>query len=455
MSFRMDSNLFKKYERSFLHGFSSLTGVQADGPQLIQRGEGIYVFDSEGSRYLEANSGLWNAVLGFSDRDVIDAAIRQYEAISPYHTFFGRSSEPAIELAELLSSCCPLSGGRVFFTNSGSEANDTAIKMAWMIQRSRGEKNRRKILARQNGYHGTSVMGANLTGRSYNRAFGMPFGDVRFTDCPHFWRYGTDSETTEAFLDRIIGNLTRLIESEGPETIAAMIAEPVMGAGGVVLPPKGYFGRIKEVLDHFGILLIADEVITGLGRTGELWGSQALSIEPDIITTSKCITAGYFPLGAVLPSAGITDELDNASREFDEFPHGFTTAGSPVGCAIGLVVVDKIINGGILDHVGQIASYFDNRLRDFEEHPHVGEVRGLGLMGAIEIVKNKSQKAEFDPDLEVTEKLAKAGYNEGIIIRPIGNAVIFAPPFIIEPHQVDELFDAFGTAFEKVIDEVA
>jgi adenosylmethionine-8-amino-7-oxononanoate aminotransferase len=451
----MNISLAKKYKRSFLHGFSSLNGIKTDGPQLIQRGEGIYVFDAEGRRYLEANSGLWNAVLGFNDRDVIDAAIRQFEEISPYHTFFGRSSEPAIELAALLSNCCPLSGGRVFFTNSGSEANDTAIKIAWMVQRSRGEKNRRKILARQGGYHGTSVMGANLTGRSYNRVFGMPFGDVRFTDCPHFWRYGLDSETEDMFLDRIAGNLIRLIESEGPETIAAMIAEPVLGAGGVVVPPKGYFGRIKEVLDHFGILLIADEVITGLGRTGELWGSQAFSINPDIITTSKCITAGYFPLGAVLPSAEITTELDKASAELDEFPHGFTTAGSPVGCAVGLVVVDKIVNGGVLEHVGRIAPYFENRLRDFEEHPHVGEVRGVGLMGAIEVVKDKSQKAEFDPDLEVADKLAKAGCKEGIMIRPIGNAVIFAPPFIIEPHQIDELFDAFGTAFEQVLAQVA
>ena len=450
----MNKQLNEKYLRSFLHGFSSLSNIRQNGPQIITKGEGIYVFDDSGQRYLEANSGLWNAVLGFSDSTAIDAALSQFEAISSYHTFFGRNSVPAIELAELLSSSSPLRDGRIVFTNSGSEANDTAIKMAWMVQRNRGEKERRKILARHGGYHGTTVMGANLTGRDYNRVFGMPFGEVRFTDCPHYWRYGIDGETESEFLERIISNLIQLIELEGPETVAALIAEPVLGAGGVVVPPEQYFPKVKEVLDRYEILLIADEVITGLGRTGALWGSETFSIDPDIITTSKCVTAGYYPVGAAMPSAKITAELDNASRDLDEFPHGFTTAGNPVGCAIGLAVVDKIVNGGVFSNLVEVVPHFQKRLHEFSEHPHVGEVRGVGLMGAIEVVKDRNKKLPFDPSYDVSESLAQAGYREGIIIRPIGNAVLFAPPFIIDENQIDELFDAFSRALDLTLDQI-
>ena len=356
--------------------------------------------------------------------------------------------------ADLLADTSPLDGGRVFFTNSGSEANDTAVKMAWMIQRNRGQAGRRKIIARRGGYHGTTVMGANLTGRDYNRTFGMPFGDVRFTDCPHYWRYGISGETEGQFLDRIADNLQQLVELEGPETIAAFIAEPMLGAGGVILPPEGYFPRVQAVLDNYGILLIADEVITGLGRTGSLWGTETFDIVPDIITTSKCVTAGYYPVGAVLPSGRITSELDSASDAMDEFPHGFTTAGNPVGCAIGIAAVNRIVNGGVFDNLVEVTPQFQERLRAFAEDDHVGEVRGIGLAGAIEIVADKEHKLAFDPELEVSERIARQGYQEGIVIRPIGGAVIFAPPFIITAIEIEELFNAFERTLTSVIDQL-
>ena len=448
----MSAQLKDKDLHAFLHGFSSLSQIREHGPQVMVRGEGVYVFDADGRRYLEANSGLWNAVLGFSDEVVLEAARNQFEEISAYHTFFGRNSVAGIELAELLVDTSPLAGGRVFFTNSGSEANDTAVKMAWMIQKARGESGRRKIIARRGGYHGTTVMAANLTGRDYNRVFGMPFGEVRFTDCPHYWRYGSVGETEAQFLDRIVGSHKQLIELEGPETIAALIAEPLMGAGGVILPPTGYFPRIREVLSDYGILLIADEVITGLGRTGNLWGTQTFDIAPDIITTSKCVTAGYYPVGAVLPSGGITSELDAASDAMDEFPHGFTTAGNPVGCAIGIAAVNRIVNDGVFNNLVDVAPYFQERLQAFADHDHVGEVRGIGLTGAIEIVADKALKAAFDPGLEVSERIAMQGYQEGIVIRPIASAVIFAPPFIVTRSEIDELFDAFDRTLAGVME---
>ena len=451
----MSAQLKDKDLHAFLHGFSSLSQIREHGPQVMVRGKGVYVFDADGRRYLEANSGLWNAVLGFSDEVVLAAARNQFEEISAYHTFFGRNSVAGIELAALLVDTSPLDRGRVFFTNSGSEANDTAVKMAWMIQKARGESGRRKIIARRGGYHGTTVMGANLTGRDYNRVFGMPFGEVRFTDCPHYWRYGSAGETEAQFLDRIVGNLKQLIELEGPETIAAFIAEPLMGAGGVILPPTGYFPRIREVLGDYGILLIADEVITGLGRTGKLWGTQTFDIAPDIITTSKCVTAGYYPVGAVLPSGEITAELDAASDAMDEFPHGFTTAGNPVGCAIGIAAVNRIINDGVFDNLVEVAPYFQERLQAFADHDHVGEVRGIGLTGAVEIVADKARKLAFDSGLEVSDRIAMQGYQEGIVIRPIGSAVIFAPPFIITRNEIDELFDAFERTLTGVMEGLA
>jgi adenosylmethionine-8-amino-7-oxononanoate aminotransferase len=450
----MSAQLKDKDLKAFLHGFSSLSQIRSDGPQVMVKGEGVYVFDDQGHRYLEANSGLWNAVLGFNDEVVLDAARAQFDQISAYHTFFGRNSEPGIELAGLLASVAPMPAGRVFFTNSGSEANDTAVKMAWMVQRNRGQAGRRKIISRRGAYHGTTVMGANLTGRDYNRVFGMPFGDVRFTDCPHYWRYGGAGETESAFLDRLVANLEQLIELEGPETIAAFIAEPLLGAGGVILPPAGYFPRIRQVLGRYGILLIADEVITGLGRTGNLWGTQTFDIEPDIITTSKCVTAGYYPVGAVLPSAEITVELDAASEAMDEFPHGFTTAGNPVGCAIGVATVNRIVNDGVFDHLVKVAPYFQQRLRAFADHEHVGEVRGIGLTGAIEVVQNKESKVAFDSTLGVSDRIAQRGLSEGIVIRPIGGAVIFAPPFIVTPDEIDELFDAFVRTLNGVTDDL-
>jgi 4-aminobutyrate--pyruvate transaminase len=443
------NEMHRKDVNSYLHGFSSLSELKEHGPHVIVKGEGIYIVDQAGNRYLEGNSGLWNAVLGFDDEQVLEAAKSQFDAISAYHTFFGRNSVPCIELADTLREIAPMDAGRVFFTNSGSEANDTAVKIAWMLNNARNRAGRRKIITRRNAYHGTTVMGANLTAREYNNVFGMPFGDVRVTDCPHYWRYGYAGENESAYLDRIIDNLRSLIESEGPESIAAFIAEPFMGAGGVVIPPKGYFPRLQEVLSEYEILLIADEVITGLGRSGELWGSQTFDIKPDIITTSKCLTAGYYPVGAVIPSRSVMHELDAASAELDEFPHGFTTAGNPVGGAIGKVVVDKII-GSAFKNLQSVAPRFQERLERFKDHEFVAEVRCIGLAGSLEIVSNKETKQPFPSDLSVSDRIARQGFKEGIIVRPIGTAVVFAPPFIITEDQIDELFDAFERTFNAV-----
>jgi len=348
--------------RSVLHGFSHLGTLQDRGPVVMARGEGIYVEDSHGNRYLEGNSGLWNMVVGFDHPGLIGAACEQYRKFPAYHSFFGRISEPAVALSEKLLEVAPTPMSKVFFTNSGSEANDTVVKMLWMINRARGRSDCRKILSRHNAYHGVTVATGSMTGKDYVGAFGLPLDEFIFADCPHYWRFGQRGESETEFSARCARNLELQIEAEGPDTIAGFFAEPAMGAGGVIPPSAGYFEAIQPVLRKYDIPLVADEVICGFGRTGHLWGCQTYNIEPDIIVASKCMTAGYFPMGAVMISDTVHSSLMAASEAYEEFPHGFTTAGHPVGCSIALKAIDIIINEGVFDNVVQVAPLFQQCL---------------------------------------------------------------------------------------------
>jgi len=435
---------------SHLHGFSNLGTLEREGPLVAVRGEGIFVFDAHGNRYLEANSGLWNVVAGFDNKELIKAACNQFREFPAYHTFFGRDTTQGIALAERLLSLAPVPMARVFYTNSGSEANDTVVKMLWMIHRGAGQPERRKLISRTGAYHGTTVMGASLTGKDYNRAFGLPLDCVRFADCPHYWRYGEPGESEAQYVERLASNLEALIERDGPETIAGMFAEPVLGAGGVIPPPEGYFAAIQPILKKHGIPLVADEVICGFGRTGKLWGCQTYDIEPDVIVSSKCLTAGYFPMGAVMISDALHQRLREAAREFDEFPHGFTAGGNPVGCAVALKALELIVDRGVFDNVVAVAPHFQERLHALAEHPMVGEARGVGLMGALEIVHDKASRTPYPAAAEISERIASSALHHGLIVRPIGDAVVLAPPFIITRAQIDELFDQLSATLNAV-----
>ncbi|SMH26492.1 aminotransferase [Mesorhizobium australicum] len=437
---------------AFLHPFSDLGSLQQDGPSVMTEGDGIYVRDESGKRYIEGNSGLWNAVLGFSDSRLADAASEQYRRLPAYHAFFGRVPETSARLARRLVDIAPVPMARVFFANSGSEANDTVVKMLWMLARAEGRPQRRKLLSRRGAYHGTTVMGTSLTGKDYVRAFGLPPEGVIFLTCPHYWREGRAGESEADFLDRLVAELEQTIVREGADTIAGMIAEPIMGAGGVIPPVAGYFAAIQPVLRRHHIPLVADEVISGFGRTGSLWGSQTYGVEPDLIIASKCITAGYFPMSAVMVSAEFDDRLTAASQEFGEFPHGFTTGAHPVGCAIALTVLDILLNRGVLDHLAGIIPAFQSRLRSFAGHPLIGEARGVGLMGALDVVADKPTKAPFPSDFEVGERIAKAAFRRGLIIRPLGNSVIFAPPFIMTRSEIDTMFDIVQATLDEVLE---
>ena len=439
-----------------LHSYTHLPSLERDGPLVLERGEGIYVHDTHGKRYLESVSGLWNVVAGFSEPRIVEAAHAAMSRMPAYHTFFGRTALPPIALADKLVEIAPMEVARVYFVNSGSEANDTAIKMLWMMARGAGETGRRKLISRSMAYHGTTVASCSLNGKPYIGAFGLPLPEVHYVEAPHYWRNAHPGESEAAYVDRLAGELEALIEAEGPETIAGFFAEPVMGAGGAVPPPAGYFPKIQAVLNRHDIPLVADEVVTGLGRTGNLWGAQTYDFTPDILVTSKALTSGYFPMAAVLLSPEMDRRLHRAAEAFGEFPHGFTTGGSPVAAAVALETIALITEpGGLLDNVKAVAPALESALQEFEDHPLVGEVRCIGLLGALEIVADKGGKRPFAPDHEIGERIVSMAYARGLVTRPIGDAVIVAPPFIITAEQISELMGSLRAVLDELADAAA
>jgi len=435
-----------------LYGFTDMKTLDERGPLVLKNGKGIYVYDIYNNKYLDANSGLWNCVAGFDHPKLIETAINQYKTFAGYHSLFGRLPDKAIELSEKLIEVSPFKKGRVFLTNSGSEANDTAVKILWMLNKRKGNPEKRKIITRLNAYHGVTIGASSMTGKPYNEEFGMPLKDFLHTSNPHYWKFGKNNETEEDFTIRMGHDLENLIKKEDPKTIAGFFAEPVMGAGGVVLPSKGYFDIIQPILKKYKIPFIADEVICGFGRTGKLWGSETYNINPDMIIASKCITAGYFPMGAVILNSSLSEEFVNISHKAEEFPHGFTSGGHPVGCSIAIKAIDIIINEGLLENVKSLSPLFMNHLEEFNSYKNIGEVRGIGFMGALEIVKDKTNKTYFDSNLSIGEKVANRSIENGLICRPIGPSIVLCPPFIISKKELNELFDVLHKTIKSVLE---
>ncbi len=323
------------------------------------------------------------------------------------------------------------------------------VKMLWMLNKMQGNPQKRKIITRINGYHGVTLGATSMTGKPYNQVFQLPLDGFIHADCPHYWKFAKENETEENFTNRMAKNLEDLILKEDPDTIAGFVAEPVQGAGGVIPPSKGYFDLIQPILKKYKIPLIADEVICGFGRTGNLWGCQTYDIKPDIIISSKCLTAGYFPMGAVIVKKEFADEFTSVSEDAEEFPHGFTAGGHPVGCAIALKAIDVIINEGLLENVKNVSPYFHERLKEFNKYEHIGETRGVGLMAALEMVKNKKTKEPFEGHLNMGDKVANMSIDNGLICRPLGPAIVLCPQFIITKNQIDEMFDSLHNTLKK------
>jgi 4-aminobutyrate--pyruvate transaminase len=433
-----------------LHPYTNLKVHETEGPLVIARGDGVFVYDENGKQYLEGLAGLWCTSLGFSEKRLAEAAYRQMLTLPYYHTFSHKAHPIGIELAEKLLSIAPVPMSKVFFVNSGSEAADTVVKLVWYYNNALGRPQKKKILARMKGYHGVTVASASLTGLPNNhRDFDLPIANILHIDCPHWYRFAQAGESEEAFSSRLAESLEKRILSEGPDTVAALIGEPVMGAGGVLIPPATYWEKIQAVLKKYDALLISDEVICGFARTGNMWGTTTYGMKPDMITCAKALSSAYLPIAAVMISAGVYAALVQESEKIGVFAHGFTYSGHPVTSAVALETLRIYEEDGILAHVREIAPYMQAGLHRFADHPLAGEVRGIGLIGAVELVADKATKAPFDAKAGVGLFLAKRAHYHGLIIRAIGETIAFCPPLIIKEHEIDQMFERFSHALDE------
>jgi 4-aminobutyrate--pyruvate transaminase len=435
-----------------IHPYTNLKLHQTEGPMVITEGDGVFVRDEDGNSYLEGLAGLWCASLGFSERRLAEAAYRQMLKLPYYHTFAHKAHDIGIELAEKLLSIAPVPMAKVFFVNSGSEANDTVVKLVWYYNNALGRPQKKKIISRAKAYHGVTVASASLTGLPNNhRDFDLPIAGILHVDCPHWYRFANPGESEEAFAGRMADALEQRILSEGPGTVAAMIGEPIMGAGGVLLPPATYWDKVQAVLRKYDVMLIADEVICGFGRTGSMWGTTTYGLRPDIVTCAKALSAGYLPIAAVMVSADVYSALVEQSEKIGIFAHGFTYSGHPVTSAVALETLKIYEERDLLSHVRTVAPRMQAGLRRFQDHPLVGETRGIGLIGAIELVADKSTRAPFDPKAGVGGFLAKRAHQHGLIIRALGDAIAFCPPLIIREHEIDLMFERFARALDDTV----
>lgn len=433
----------------YLHPYTNLKVHEKEGPLVITEGKGIYVYDENGKAYIEGLAGLWCTALGFDEERLVEAAMAEMRKLPYYHSFSHMSHDVGIDLAEKLVQMAPVPMSKVFFTNSGSEANDTAVKLVWYYNNALDRPGKKKIISRIKAYHGVTVASASLTGLPNNhRDFDLPIANILHTDCPHHYRFAEPGESEEAFATRMAENLEKMILEEGPETVAAFIAEPVMGAGGVFVPPPTYFEKVQAVLKKHDVLFIVDEVICGFGRTGNLWGCETFNLEPDIMTVAKALTSAYLPLGAVLISEPIYQALVKESEKIGIFGHGYTYTGHPVCAAVALEALKIYEERDIVGHVRRVAPRLQDGLRRLADHPLVGEVRGIGLVAAVELVKDKATKESFDPAGAVGIYLSKQAQKHGLIVRALGDTIAFSPPLIMTGEEIDEMLARFGKALD-------
>jgi 4-aminobutyrate--pyruvate transaminase len=448
----MDSGLSsRERERQYyLNPFTNLPQREANPSLVIKRGKGVYVYDEDGREYLEGLSGLWCCSLGFSEERLAKVAYQQMQDLPYYHSFTGKIPAVTVELAERLVKLAPSPLSRVIFANSGSESNDTAVKIVWYYNNTLGRPEKKKIIARQRGYHGVTVVAGSLTGLSYAQdGFDLPVDRFRHTDCPHHYRYANPGESEEDFATRMADNLDQLIIAEGPETVAAFIAEPIQGAGGVIVPPATYFEKIQSVLKKHDVLFIADEVICGFGRTGNMFGSQTYNITPDMMTVAKQLSAAYLPISGLMVSEQVFDALSEQSGKLGLFGHGYTYSGHPVPAAVALETLKIYEERDIVARVRELHPKLKAGLSELGNHPLVGHHRCVGLIGGLEIVEDKASKQSFEASKKVAAFVAKRAQEHGLIVRPRpGDIGGCCPPLIISEAEIDQFMDRLGKALD-------
>ena len=449
---KTDNLVIKDIENLF-HPATNLVVHEDSKPLILDKGEGIYVYDIQGNKYIEGLAGLWCNALGFGNESLVETAANQMQKFGYGSLFASKSHEPAIMLSEKLIEMSPYQEGKVFFGNSGSDANDTQFKLFTYLNNALGKPKKKKFLARKKGYHGITVASGSMTGIPANhKLFDLPLPNFFHTDTPHFYREQISNETEDGFVARLTSNLEELIIKEGSDSFMAMIAEPLIGAGGVLIPPKNYFPAIQKVLDRYDIPLIDDEVVCGFGRTGNCWGYETFSMKPSSITIAKALSSGYIPISAVIVPEDIFEPIKKASNDVGVFGHGYTYSGHPVACAVALKTLEIYEELNLFSHVEKIAPKFQERVNKLGTFEFVGEARGVGLIAALEIVKNKGTKENFDPYGKVGKQIAEICQKNGLIVRAIGDVIAICPPLIITEEQVDEMFgilEASLTEFKK------
>lgn len=435
-----------------LHPTTNLAQHHAVGPKVLTRAEGAYIWDNQGKQYLEAMAGLWCTALGYGEEELARVAYEQMKALSYNQLFAGKTNEASVLLAEKLKAMAPMDAGRVFFGLSGSDANDTQVKLMWYYNNSVGRPEKKKIISRMRGYHGVTVAAGSLTGLPpFHKHFDLPIPGILHTDCPHYYRGQEGGESEAEFVDRIVGNLEALILKEGPETIAAFIAEPIMGAGGVVVPPAGYYQKVQALLKAHDILFIDDEVICGFGRTGRPFGAETFGIEPDTMSVAKAVSSAYLPLSAVLLPEFMYEAFTAMSAELGNFSHGFTYSGHPVCAAVALRNLELMEERDLFSHAARMGELMQDRMALLADHPLVGEVRGAGLIGALELVADKETRAAFPASKGVGAYCMGRCEANGLISRAMGDSMALCPPLIITEAQIDEIFSKLEVALNETL----
>ncbi len=451
---RNDTALAGSDVKHLVHGFTNLRRHESQGPRIIVRGEGVRVFDDSGKDYIEAAGGMWCASFGFNEPALAQAAAEQFERLPYYHTLASKSVDRTIELAERLCAMVPIPDAKIYFAVTGSEGNDFVVKFLWAYNNIKGRPKKKKVISRLGGYHGATVVATSLTGLARNHAlFDCPLDRFIHVGNMHYYSEAFDGESEAEFAARRARELEDEILRQGPDTVMAFMAEPIMAAGGVILPPADYYARVQEVLRKYDIMFLADEVVTGFGRTGEMFGCEACDIRPDTMVLGKGITAAYQPLAAIVLSDEIYQGLKSVSDSTGAFAHGATYSGHPVAAAVALKAIALMKERDILGHVRAVAPYLQQRLEALKDWRFVGDVRGRGLIAAIQFVRDKKTKQGFDPAGSFAALVHARAEANGVITRqaPSGDTIAFSPPLTITRAEIGEMMDRFEKGLKEAI----
>jgi adenosylmethionine-8-amino-7-oxononanoate aminotransferase len=447
--------LWRKDRDHFIHPFTHFPSFGKEGALVIAEGDGAYVFDADGKRYLDAIGGLWCVNIGHGNLEIAETMAEQAGRLAFFNTFVDTTNPPAAELAAKLAELAPANLNRVFFDTGGSAANDTTVRAIHFYFNRLGKHSKKKLISRRDAYHGSSYLTMALTGKADDHiGFDLPQDLVYYVSCPDPYRRPAGS-TLEEFCDQLVDELEAKILELGPENVAAFFAEPIMGAGGVIVPPAGYHRKTQQVCQRYGVLYVSDEVVTGFGRLGHMFASEPVfDLLPDVITCAKGISSGYVPLGASLYSDEIYEVISRPDPELENFLHGFTYSGHALCCAVALKNIEIIERDGICEHVREVGPYFEKRLASLEDLPLVGEVRGSRFMLCVESVADKRTKEKLPEEIGIGKRISNHCEKRGVIIRPVGHLSVISPPLILTREQIDELVEILGASIEATADDL-